>query len=66
MKIHPDMNLSLMNNNELILVHCYTHNSYFLKEPFFKKEDLKGFHKQIISQMEKKGIEHLSFDKLDN
>jgi len=57
------MDLSLLTNNELRIVHCYTHNSYTLSKPTFNKKILKKFHDKIISQNK---LNHYKFDKLDD
>jgi len=63
--LNPDMNISLMNNEELVIAHLFTHNSYAYSKPKFGKDNIKNFHSQIVNEFLKREKHHPIVDILD-
>jgi len=65
-KLHEKMDLSLLSNDKLLLAHSCTHTMYSKKNRFVDLDRVFAIHQRIVSEMCKRGLEHLYFDKLDD
>jgi len=58
------MSFESLNNNELMMLHTVLHKNYSDKSMDMDK--LKNFHISVIMEMNKRGLQHLHVDKLDD
>ena len=65
MEINPNMDVSIMNKEELMLSHLYSHYSFSLSEPTFGKDSISLFHSNLIKEFKKIDINHYNVDSLD-
>ena len=65
MVINPEMDISLLNEKELTLVHLFCHNSYPLSHPKYSKDILKSFHNGLVQEFKKRAKNHYVIDFLD-
>ena len=59
------MDLSLMNDNELMISHLFVHTSYGYSNPKFGRNGIEQFHSKIVDEMEKRKKSHQKVDFLD-
>lgn len=62
--LHPLFDYDQYTNNELLLAHTVAHNLFAIRKP--QKELINISHQKIVLEMEKRGLPHQKFDKLDN
>ena len=65
LKVHPEMDISLLNDAELTIVHLFTHNSYSLSEPKYGKNNIKILHNKLVKEFIKREKNHPYVDFLD-
>lgn len=63
-ELHPYMQFSVFDNNEIRLFHTIVHNIFALDKS--KSDLLKTIHGHIVSEMEGRSINHFKFDRLDD
>ena len=62
---HEAMNVSLIDDNQLILGHTFLHKCYGDSKPKIPKTATEQIHLRFSEEMLKRGMNHYNFDNLD-
>jgi len=63
--LHEDMGFSFFSDEKLLLAHSCVHTLFSKKNKFIDVNRIERLHNKIVKEMQKRGINHLIFDKLD-
>jgi len=64
-KIKKDMDLANFTENNILQVHGKLHIGYKYLPTGWSVEDIVSLHSNVVSEMSKKNLKHISYDDLD-